>query len=93
MKWYATKAAHLAEHARLMKLEALDRFRESTILIRQATNRLLLYLEKNQPCWDSVTIKVNVSGSVSADNIQGTPGYTTVAEMSSGIGEVPNGSQ
>jgi RHS repeat-associated protein len=64
MKWVPTRAAHEAEHARMLRLEALDRYRESTLLVRQAANELALYIEGKRPCYDwSVDVSASVKGS------------------------------
>ena len=64
MKWIPTRAAHNAAHLRLMRLEALDRLRESTILIRQSINRIMIYLEEEDLCWDSMEVRAQIYGSV-----------------------------
>ena len=70
MKWVPTRAAHAAEHARDLRLEALDRFRESTLLVRQAANEVALYTEGQRPCYDW---SVKVSASVNAAGWQDGP--------------------
>lgn len=63
MKWVPTRAAHAAEHARLLRMEAFDRARESTLLIRQAANEITLYVEGKYQCGDwAVDIKAGVQG-------------------------------
>jgi RHS repeat-associated protein len=63
MKWMPTRAAHEAEHARMLRLEALDRYRESTLLVRQAANELALYIEGKRPCYDcSVDVSASMKG-------------------------------
>ena len=48
----------------MLRLEALDRYRESTLLVRQAANELALYIEGKRPCYDwSVDVSASVKGS------------------------------
>ena len=63
MKWVPTRAAHTAEHARMLALEALDEVREATLLVRQAGNEVALFLEGARPCGDcAVDVSANVAG-------------------------------
>jgi RHS repeat-associated protein len=64
MKWVPTRAAHMAEHANMLRLEALDEAREATMFVRQAGNALANYIDGLASCnnW-SVDISANVSGS------------------------------
>ncbi len=63
MRWVPDRAAHNALHLHMMRLEAIDRVREATLLIRQAVNRIALYAER-QGCPVSVTARARTSGSV-----------------------------
>lgn len=64
MKWFPTRAAHLAELQILMRLEILDEVREATMLVRSAGNQLGLYLISAVPCqkW-TLTVSATVSGT------------------------------
>jgi hypothetical protein len=49
-------------------MEALDRVRESTLYIRQAANRIGLYIDSKYKCGDwSIDIKANVSAGSSQE--------------------------
>lgn len=64
MKWVPTRAAHLAEHKRMIALEALDRVRESTMLVRQAGNAVFVHAV-DSGCDDvSVSVYAGVYGEV-----------------------------
>jgi len=82
MKWVPTRAAHMAEHARMMRFEALDRLRESTLLIRQAANRIALFVEQEYPCDWSVSISADVSGEVSMGGDGYAPGFNMITGAS-----------
>ena len=62
MKWYATKAEHDAAHARMQALEAIDKFRQSSLLTRQSINRIINYLDSHDDtkCWDSVDVQTTI---------------------------------
>jgi RHS repeat-associated protein len=79
MKWVPSEAAHLAEHDRMLALEALDEVREATMLVRQAGNEVGVYIEGQRPCFDdwSVDVFANVSGTSAQDGaIPETPATT-----------------
>jgi len=61
MKWVPSRAAHQAEHAKMLALEAVDDLRESTLLVRQAANQIGLYLDGNVCDW-SVDVSASVKG-------------------------------
>lgn len=61
---HVSESVHLAKHARMMRLESLDRLREMTLITRQAVNRLQLYFEKHGSCfsWSEIDVKTTVAG-------------------------------
>ena len=65
MKWVKDTKQHAALHKRMIKLESLDRARESTFIIRQAGNRLGIYLDEQRICWDTIEITVTTNTSIS----------------------------
>jgi RHS repeat-associated protein len=81
MKWVPSRAAHLAEHANMLRLEALDEVREATILVRQAGNQLALYLDGVACDW-TVDISANANGTSAQDGpIPETPSTTIDASV------------
>ena len=62
MTWYATKAEHRAAHARMMFLETIDGYRETTILVRQTGNEIINYLSASPDarCFDSLEIRTTI---------------------------------
>lgn len=73
MKWVPTKSAHLAEHDWMIALEALDRVRESTILVRQAGNAVFQHAA-GTGCDDVwVSVGASVYGEVQIGSALWTP--------------------
>jgi hypothetical protein len=68
MRHYRNADDHLWAHQRMLYAEAVDRLRESTILIRQAANELFLWMEGSRPCYDdwSIEIRAYVFGEIFA---------------------------
>ncbi|TWT45062.1 tRNA(Glu)-specific nuclease WapA precursor [Phycisphaerae bacterium RAS1] len=76
MTWISSQAAHIAQHRRLLRLEGLDRLRESSMLVRWAANELSFYADAWLRCeFDSITITVGIFGRVSEEGTQF--GYST----------------
>lgn len=89
MKWVPNKAAHLAEHAKMLRLEALDRLREATIMVRQIANEVGLYLEGARGHCDwSVDVKASVRG---ATIVQGPIPPTPQPEINAYVETSENG--
>ena len=94
MRWVPDRATHNALHARMMTLESWDRYRESTLLLRQAANRLMIYAENESGgCWDSIDVSAEVYGEVSLDFFGNSgqnsiPISVTVGGYESGTGVV-----
>ena len=62
MTWYATKAEHNAAHARMQVLEAIDKYRQSTLLTRQSINVIINHLNSGEDtkCWDSLDVRTDI---------------------------------
>ena len=75
MKWYATKAEHLAAHKRLMFEDDLERFRILTTLPRATINACVQHLnnEVGEGCWDSLEVNGAVNIYDSNVNVNAVP--------------------
>ena len=75
MKWYATKAEHLAAHKRLMFEDDLERFRILTTLPRATINACVQHLnnEVGEGCWDSLEVNGEVNIYDSNVNVNAVP--------------------
>jgi RHS repeat-associated protein len=75
MKWYATKAEHLAAHKRLMFEDDLERFRILTTLPRATINACVQHLnnEVGEGCWDSLEVNGAVNIYDSNVNVNAAP--------------------
>ena len=47
LTWYATRSEHQAAHAQMQLFETIDKYRESTMITRQAVNRMINYLDSS----------------------------------------------
>jgi len=80
MQWVPNRAKHNALHVRMMALESLSRYRESTLLLRQAANRLAIYAENESGgCWDSIEVTARVYGEAPSDS-SGNSGQNSVPD-------------
>ncbi|RMF43658.1 MAG: RHS repeat-associated core domain-containing protein, partial [Planctomycetota bacterium] len=88
MRYVPNRQVHMALHLRMMKLEALDRVREATILVRQAGNRIAWYLEAHfHCCWENVTVNVRFQGSrVTGGEGESATSYSVTAEYAETVG-------
>jgi RHS repeat-associated protein len=75
------RAAHLAAHRWIMRLEAIDRLRELTLIGRQTTNRILWYLETNVPCrcWSSLSVSGSVQTRMDDESGELERGHSVIA--------------
>ena len=69
LKWLPDRAAHTAAHLKLMRLEAVDRLRESTLLVRQAVNRIAIVASQSTQC----PVSVNARAAVEAATYSSRP--------------------
>ncbi len=62
LTWYATRAEHQAAHAQMQLFETIDKYRESTMITRQAVNRMINYLNSSSEtkCWDSLDVQTSI---------------------------------
>ena len=62
LTWYSTKAGHQAAHARMQMFEAIDKYRQSTLLTRQSINVIINHLNSNNDtkCWDSLDVQTDI---------------------------------
>jgi RHS repeat-associated protein len=80
MQWVPNRATHNALHTRMMAFESLNRYRESTLLLRQAANRLAIYAENESGgCLDSIEVSAKVYGEAPSDS-SGTSGQNAVPD-------------
>ncbi len=62
LTWYATRAEHQAAHAQMQLFETIDKYRESTMITRQAVNMMINYLNTSSEtkCWDSLDVQTSI---------------------------------
>ena len=74
MTWIGSRSEHLAAHSYLRRLDVLEDARTMTLGIRQAGNELALFLEKENPCWDSIDIRMSIIEEAYSDqsDVSGT---------------------
>jgi RHS repeat-associated protein len=92
MKWVPSTAAHMAEHANMLRLEALDELREATLGVRQAANQLANMA--SQACDWSVDVSAHASGSSSQTGpIPPTPSAVIQVDVQSSASGQGSGDQ
>lgn len=82
MTWVPDRVTHNALHAQIKTIESWDKFRESTIFLRQAGNRVMIYLEEEGVCWESIETSVvyDMSGTVNQNQVPTTVEVEQVTE-------------